>query len=82
MMNKEEFIKKYDVFKFCYNFSKETEEEALTSVTPFEHDLKELIKTELTDFLDFLLKEGYCDTDVYAEPPTAIDQYLIFNKKK
>ena len=38
-------------------------------------------KDILTDFLDFLLKEGYCDTDVYCEPPTAIDQYLIFNKK-
>ena len=38
-------------------------------------------KDELSDFLDFLLKEGYCDTDVYYEPPTALDQYLIFNKK-
>ncbi len=37
-------------------------------------------KDILTDFLDFLLKEGYCDTDVYCEPPTAIDQYLIFKK--
>ena len=40
---------------------------------------EENIKIELTNFLDFLLKNGYCDTDVYAEPPTAIDQYL---KKK
>jgi len=31
---------------------------------------------ELTNFLDFLLKEGYCDSDVYGEPPTVIDQYL------
>ncbi len=43
--------------------------------------LVEFKKDELTDFLDFLLKEGYCDSDVYSEPPTAIDQYLIFNKK-
>ena len=39
-------------------------------------------KDVLTDFLDFLLKEGYCDSDVYSEPPTAIDQYLIFNKNE
>lgn len=38
-------------------------------------------KELLTDFLDFLLKKGYCDTDVYCEPPTAIDQYLILNKE-
>ena len=38
--------------------------------------MDEYSKSELTKFLDFLLKEGYCDTDVYSEPPTAIDQYL------
>ena len=43
--------------------------------------INEFTKDVLTDFLDFLLKNGYCDTDVYAEPPTAIDQYLIFEKK-
>ncbi len=37
-------------------------------------------KDVLTDFLDFLLKNGYCDTDVYCEPPTVIDQYLIKQK--
>jgi len=30
----------------------------------------------LQEYTDFLLKKGYCDTDVYAEPPTAIDQFL------
>lgn len=39
-------------------------------------EITEDVKIHLTQFLDFLLKEGYCDTDVYAEPPTAIDQYL------
>ncbi len=39
----------------------------------------EKAKTEITAFLDFLLKQGYCDADVYVEPPTAIDQY--FNPK-
>jgi hypothetical protein len=31
---------------------------------------------ELTSFLNFLMKEGYVDSDVYSEPPTAIDKYL------
>ena len=34
------------------------------------------LMTELEAFLQFLLKEGYCDVDVYAEPPTAIDRYM------
>ncbi|KKL98661.1 hypothetical protein LCGC14_1822180 [marine sediment metagenome] len=38
--------------------------------------MTEETKIHLQQFVDFLLKEGYCDTDVYAEPPTAIDQYM------
>jgi len=42
-------------------------------------------KDELQPFLDFLLKEGYCDADVYAEPPkkdlTVIDAYIIQKSK-
>ena len=34
-------------------------------------------KDLLTDYTDFLLKNGYCDTDVYCEPPSAIDRFLI-----
>jgi len=49
-------------------------EESINLINEFEKDV-------LTDFLDFLLKNDYCDTDVYNEPPTAIDQYLIFDKK-
>jgi len=33
-------------------------------------------KDLLTEYTDFLLKNGYCDSDVYSEPPSAIDQYL------
>jgi hypothetical protein len=29
----------------------------------------------LTDFLTFLVNEGYCDSDVYDELPTAIDRF-------
>ena len=31
---------------------------------------------QLKDFLDYLLQAGYCDSDVYDEPPTAIDRYM------
>jgi len=37
---------------------------------------REREKEVVTEFQDFLLKNGYCDTDVYAEPPTAIDQFF------
>ncbi len=42
---------------------------------------KQNIEQELTDFLDFLLKNGYCDSDVYCEEPTAIERYLIKKQK-
>jgi hypothetical protein len=35
-------------------------------------DKLELLKR----YTDFLLKNGYTDTDVYAEPPTAIDEFM------
>jgi len=38
--------------------------------------LEEYAKEILTDYTDFLLKHGYCDTDVYCEPPTAIDRFM------
>jgi len=49
-------------------------------IKPMIEFAEEYKKDILTDFLDFLLKEGYCDSDVYSEPPTAIDRYLIFKK--
>lgn len=41
-----------------------------------DESISEEAKTELTLFLEFLLKEGYCDSDAYTESPTVIDQYL------
>jgi len=35
---------------------------------------------QLKDFLDYLLQEGYCDSDVYDESPTAIDRYMETRK--
>ncbi|KKM93745.1 hypothetical protein LCGC14_1205390 [marine sediment metagenome] len=48
----------------------------------FIDNLNDLIASELTSFLDFLLKNGYCDTDVYSEPPSAIDRYMHPSLKK
>ena len=42
--------------------------------------VSEEVKIHLKAYTDFLLKEGYCDTDVYSEAPTAIDQYLSLNR--
>lgn len=35
------------------------------------------MKDVLTRYTDFLLEWGYCDADVYCEPPTAIDRFLL-----
>lgn len=35
------------------------------------------MKDTLTRYTDFLLEWGYCDADVYCEPPTAIDRFLF-----
>ena len=32
--------------------------------------------TLLKEYTDWLLKNHYCDSDVYCEPPTAIDQFM------
>lgn len=37
---------------------------------------EEWSKYRLTEYTDFLLKEGYCDCDVYTEPQSAIDRFL------
>lgn len=42
----------------------------------FVHIMEEYGKTLLTDYTEFLLKHGYCDSDVYCEPPSAIDRYM------
>ena len=33
-------------------------------------------KQLLTEYTDFLLKNQYCDSDVYSEPPSAIDRFF------
>ena len=38
--------------------------------------MEEYAKETLSDYTDFLLDHGYCDTDVYCEPPTAIDRFM------
>ena len=41
-----------------------------------EMAVTEWSKNLLTEYTDFLLKNGYCDTDVYCEPPSAIDRFF------
>ena len=38
--------------------------------------MNELIKDELNDYTEFLMKYGYCDTDVWCEGNSAIDRYM------
>jgi hypothetical protein len=41
-----------------------------------EKYIQERIKSALTDYTDFLLKYGYCDSDVYCEGNSAIDRFM------
>jgi len=45
-------------------------------MSEMEKLMNELIKDELTDYTKYLLKAGYCDSDVYCEGNTAIDRYM------
>ena len=45
-------------------------------ITDMENE-KEAIDLDLLEkYTQYLLKEGYCDVDVYAEEPTAIDGFI------
>ncbi|GAG87984.1 unnamed protein product [marine sediment metagenome] len=47
-----------------------------------QEQTKQIVKIDL-DLLDkyntFLLKNGYCDTDIISEYPTAIDEFVKSN---
>ena len=47
----------------------------------FEDIIEESAKEHLLKYTVFLLKNGYCDSDVIDEFPTAIDQYLDIARK-
>jgi len=42
----------------------------------FEDIIEESAKEHLLKYTIFLLKNGYCDSDVIDELPTSIDRYL------
>jgi len=48
----------------------------------FEDVISESAKEHLLRYTIFLLKNGYCDSDVIDELPTAIDRYLEIVRKK
>jgi hypothetical protein len=41
-----------------------------------EKYIQERIKTALTEYTNFLLKYGYCDSDVYTDGNSAIDRFM------
>ncbi len=50
-------------------------------MSKFEDIIPESAKEHLLKYTIFLLKNGYCDSDVIDELPTAIDQYLNMVRK-
>ena len=51
-------------------------EKALIYDQVIECILDKYAKDILTEYTNFLLKSGYCDTDVKDELPTAIDRFM------
>ena len=48
----------------------------------FEINIDNYRKEELTKFVDYLMDNGYCDSDVLGhEEPSAIDKFLILKDK-
>lgn len=52
-------------------------DDAVDILTHVEVWLQNHEKELLSKYNEFLLKEGYCDTDIEQEEPTAIDQFLM-----
>jgi hypothetical protein len=38
--------------------------------------MEEYVKVILTEYTLFLVKNGYCDSDVYDNPPSSIDRFM------
>lgn len=60
-------------------FSKSSKKKPIAVDEQILFFMEDYNKEQLTAFLNFLLKEGYCDSDVYSnenEYITVIDQFL------
>ena len=76
-MTKKEFIKSIsDDLINIINVSLPSGKIVELDTTKLDANLNEVIKEELENYTQFLLRNGYCDSDVYCEPPTAIDRYF------
>jgi hypothetical protein len=53
-----------------------TKEEILDRNLTHEASMRDYALEILTAYTAFLLEEGYVDSDVYDEPPTAIDRFI------
>jgi len=45
------------------------------------NEMENMVKGILTEYTDFVVKNSYCDSDVYSEGKTAIDQFCEINLK-
>jgi len=66
-----EIFYKYHVYHECneWSFNYMEEEESVEAMNEYAIEV-------LTFYTDFLVKNGYCDTDVFHEYPTAIDRFM------
>jgi hypothetical protein len=66
---------------FRLNYAGTTQKELEWYKSMFEK-MVDSFKTDILDsYNEFLMNNGYCDTDIISEEPTALDQFLILNKK-
>jgi len=72
MKTAKEFYEKYEDQKHATKY----EDEIFVLLKYVFELMEEYAKETLSDYTDFLLDHGYCDTDVYCEPPTAIDRFM------
>jgi hypothetical protein len=69
-MNAKQIFEKYKNKYPALEISKDTEKIILWAMD--DH-----LKTNLVEYTDFLMDEGYCDSDVVDEGNTAIDRFLF-----
>ena len=75
-------MKKAEIDKeYLFDWEDIAEDKYLSHITFISKGTCEMLMKDyaievLSDYTDFLLKEGYCDTDVYSELPTAIDRFM------
>ena len=65
---------------FTLNYTGTTQKELDWYKSMFEKMINSFKIDILDEYNNFLLKNGYTDTDIISEQPTALDQFLILDK--